>query len=136
MSLDTQLDFQQALFAHLRADANLLALLGNPMRLYDQRPQGVDYPYLLLQRTQARPLDADSPADELSVTMVCVSRFDGSEEVKAIVAAARSRIDGADLSMTAHRLINLRVSFVDVFRAADRRTLYGLMQLRAVVEAL
>ena len=36
---------QQSVFARLTADATLLALLGAP-RLYDNVPQGADFPYL------------------------------------------------------------------------------------------
>jgi len=123
MSLDAQLDLQQALFSTLTSAPSLYALLGNPVRFFDQRPRRATYPYMMLQRTQARPIDADSAAEEISLSLMCVSRFDGSEELKAIIAEVRALLEGAALSLTDHQLVNLRISYVDVFRAADQYTL-------------
>lgn len=136
MSLEAHLDLQQALFNAVKSAPNLHSLLGNPVRFFDQRPKGASYPYLMLQRAQGRPVDADSACEEIILSLLCVSRFDGSEEVKSIIAEVRALLEGTPLTLSAHSLVNLRISYVDVFKAADRFTIYGLMRLRAVVETI
>jgi hypothetical protein len=70
---------------------------------------------------------------EQVLNLMCVSRFGGSEEAKAIAAELRVLLDGAALDLAG--LVSLRVSYVDVFRSADQRTTYALVRLRAVTEA-
>ena len=50
---------QKALIAHLRADAALKALLGDPARIWDEAPRGAGYPHLLIGRCESRPVEAD-----------------------------------------------------------------------------
>ena len=66
---------------------------------------------------------------------MCVSRFAGSEEARADTAAVVAAVDEAELVLDGSRLAGMRVVFVDVFRGADLKTVYGLVHVRAVVEA-
>jgi hypothetical protein len=89
-----------------------------------------------LSRVEARPLGASG--DEITeqiVTLSCVSRFYGTEEAKAVAAELRVILDQAQLTLEGNRLANLRVSYVDVFRGTDQRTIYGLVRVRAVTES-
>ena len=65
-----------------------------------------------------------------------MSVFGGSEEAKAVMALVRLSLHGAALSLDGHRLINLRVTYADLFKAADWRSTYGVLRLRAVTEPL
>ena len=129
------LDLQAALLTYLRGAPSLQTWLGNPARVYDAVPQAAVYPYVGFGRVTASPAGGVGPSvTEQVVTLTCVSRFDGSEEAKAIAAELRLLLDDAELSLNSTQLLSLRVSFVDVFRASDLRTTYALVRVRAMTE--
>ena len=137
MSLDPERALQQALLTKLRGNGDLKALLGNPPRVYDEPPADLVYPYVSLGRSETRPwggLDGEGLEHVLNLTVVSV--FGGSEEAKAVMALVRLSLHGAALSLDGHRLINLRVTYADLFKAADWRSTYGVLRLRAVTEPL
>ena len=137
MSLDPERALQQALLTKLRGNGDLTALLGNPPRVYDEPPADPVYPYVSLGRSETRPwggLDGEGLEHVLSLTVVSV--FGGSEEAKAVMALVRLSLHGAALSLDGNRLINLRVTYADLFKAADWRSTYGVLRLRAVTEPL
>ncbi len=131
------LDLQAALIAYLRGQAALKTWLGDPLRVYDQPPQGVIYPYVTFGRTTVQSIGGIGPeVTEQVLDLHGLSRFLGSEEAKAIAGALRDVLDGAELSVDGQHLVSLRVVFVDVFRANDNRTFYAVLRLRAVTEPL
>ncbi len=133
--MSPDLALHKALLDHLRADPDLVPLLGDPPRVYDQPPDEPAWPLVLLGRAETRPWGGlDGEGVEHALTLTCLSRFDGAEETKAIVAAIRARLHGAALTLEGHRLVNLRVTYADVFRAADARIVQGVLRLRAVTE--
>lgn len=137
MSLDPERALQLALLTKLRANGDLKALLGNPPRVYDEPPADPVYPYVSLGRSETRPwggLDGEGLEHVLSLTIVSV--FGGSEEAKAVMALVRLSLHGASLNLDGHRLINLRVTYADLFKAADWRSTFGVLRLRAVTEPL
>ena len=83
-----------------------------------------------------RPAGSGEPDEgvELVASLTCVSRFGGKEEAAAVGACLRDALHDASPPVTDHRLVNLRVTFQDVFRAADWRSTYGVTRLRAVLE--
>ncbi len=127
-----------ALLARLRADANLQAVLAK--RVYDEPPPDPVYPYLHLGRLQSRPWGGASGPDEAEgvehvVTLTAVSRFGGAQEAKATAAAVRAALHNAAIDLGVdQRLVSLRCTYADVFRAADWRSTYGVVRLRAVTE--
>lgn len=133
--MSPDLALHKALLDHLRADPGLVPLLGDPPRVHDQPPAQPAWPLVLLGRAETRPWGGlDGEGVEHALTLTCLSRFDGAEEAKAIVAAIRARLHGAALTLDGHRLVNLRVTYADVFRAADARLVQGVLRLRAVTE--
>lgn len=134
--MSPDLALHKALLDHLRADASVKALLGDPVRVHDEPPQTPVYPYVALGRAETRPWGGlDGEGIEHLITLTCVSRFDGAEEVKAVIAALRTALHGAAPALDGHRLVNLRVTYADVFRAPGWRPLYGVLRIRAVTEA-
>ncbi|MDO1558116.1 DUF3168 domain-containing protein [Brevundimonas sp. 2R-24] len=134
--IDPERALQRGLIDHLRGDAALKALLGDPARIWDQPPEKPLYPYLVLGRLEARSLEGLAGGLEQALTLTCVSRFGGAEEAKAVTAAVRARLHDADLTLEAHRLVSAAVTYSDVFRGADWRSTYGVVRLRAVTEPL
>lgn len=134
--MSPDLALQKALLEHLRSDETLIALLGDPARIHDEPPAQRVWPLVVFGRAQTRPWGGvDGEGLEHVLTLTCLSRFDGTEEAKAVVAALRARLHNAELAPDGWRLVNLRVTYGDVFRAADGKTVQGVIRLRAVTEA-
>ena len=125
---------QKALIAHLRADAALKALLGDPARIWDAAPRGAGYPHLLIGRSESRPVEADGRGGEHQLTLRCASRFEGTEEAKAICATVRAAVHEAALEADGVRAVSIRATFADVFRSSDHRRTWGVVRVRAVTE--
>ena len=125
-----------AVVARLKAEPGLQALLGNPPRVYEAAPAQPTYPYLIVGRTESRPLKADGGGAEHRLTLTCVSQYGGPEEARALTGAVRGVLDDAPLALSDHRLVSLHVAYVDVFRGSDRARVLGVLRLRAVTEPL
>ena len=63
-----------------------------------------------------------------------MSRFRGTEEAKAVLAAVRLRLADAPVEADGVRAVSLGVVFADVFPAADGARTYAVLRVRAVTE--
>lgn len=125
---------QRALIAHLRADAPLRALLGDPARIWDAAPDEPAFPHVLIGRCESRPVAADGGGVEHVLTLTVISRFRGTEEARAVLAAVRLSLNDAALEADGVRTVNLRVAFADVFPGADGARTFAVLRVRAVTE--
>ena len=127
-----ELALQKALIAHLKADGGVAALLGD--RIWDAAPNDPAHPHLLIGRSQSRPVGADGGGVEHALTLTVVSRFRGTEEAKAVVAAVRVSLAEAALAADGVRAVSTRVTFADVYPAPDGQRTFAVMRVRAVTE--
>lgn len=126
----------KALIAHLGGDGALQALLGDPVRVWDEAPSGAGFPHLVIGRCESRPLNADGGGVEQRLTLTCASRFRGLEEARAVAAAVRARIADAVLEADGVRAVSVAVTFTDLFRSADLKRAWAVMRVRAVTEEI
>lgn len=131
-----ELALQKALIAHLSEDVAVQALLGAPARIRDATPLEPVLPHLLIGRCESRPLLADGGGVEHRLTLTVVSRFRGTEEAKAVLAAVRLRLTDARVEADGVRAVSLGVVFADVFPAADGARTYAVLRVRAVTEEM
>jgi hypothetical protein len=130
-----ELALQKALITHLKADAGVQALLGEPARIRDAAaPTDMALPHLLIGRSESRPVAADGGGVEQALTLTVVSRFRGTEEAKAVLAAVRVALNDTELEADGVRTVNLRVTFADVFPGADGARTFAVLRVRAVTE--
>ena len=129
-----ELALQKALIAHLKADAAVQALLGEPARIWDSAPPDAAFPHLLIGRCESRPVAADGGGVEQALTLTVVSRFRGTEEAKAVLAAVRLALNDVALEADGVRTVSLRVAFADVFPSADGARTFAVLRVRAVTE--
>ena len=132
-----ELALQKALIGHLKADLAVQALLGAPARIRDAASvpdAGEVFPHLLIGRCESRPLGADGGGVEQALTLTVVSRFRGTEEAKAVLAAVRTALNDVGLEADGVRTVSLRVSFADVFPSADGARTFAVLRVRAVTE--
>lgn len=129
-----ELALQKALIAHLKEDVAVQTLLGAPARIWDAPPDGPAFPHLLIGRSESRPVRADGGGVEHALTLTVVSRFRGTEEAKAVLAAVRLRLANAELEADGVRTMSLRLAFADVFPGADGARTFAVLRVRAVTE--
>uniref|UniRef100_B0SVZ2 DUF3168 domain-containing protein n=1 Tax=Caulobacter sp. (strain K31) TaxID=366602 RepID=B0SVZ2_CAUSK len=104
-------------------------------RVHADAPRHPVYPCVSMGRQESRPFGPDADALEHLVTVTCASKFGGPEEARAVTAAVRAALHNAPLSVAGRRLVTLRVTYADVFRAADRELSLGVLRVRAVTES-
>ena len=125
---------QQSVFAKLTADATLLALLGAP-RVYDDVPQGTDFPYLTFGQSTARDWSTGSDeGNEHILTLHVWSQANGKRQAHEIMGAVRGALHDQPLALSGHRLVNLRHEFSEARRDPDGDTTHGIARFRAVTE--
>ncbi|WP_439476113.1 DUF3168 domain-containing protein [Brevundimonas sp.] len=129
-----ELALQKALIAHLKADAAVQVLLGEPARIRDAASPDTEFPQLLIGRCESRPVGADGGGVEQALTLTVVSRFRGTEEAKAVLAAVRLALNDAALEADGVRAVSLGLPFADVFPSADGARTFAVLRVRAVTE--
>jgi len=131
---DASWALQQAVFARLTSDAALTALLGGA-RIYDDVPVRAAFPYVTFAQGAERDWSTASEAGaEHALVLHVWSRGNGRKELLAIMEALRVSLHDAALTLTGHRLINLRHEASEVRREGDGETYHGIVRLRAVTE--
>ena len=129
---------QQALYSAITSNAQLLALLGGA-RIYDDVPQTAAFPYLALGQSTLRDWSSgggDGDGDEHALTFHVWSRAAGRRETHEIMSALKSALHDAALTLSGHRLVNLRHVLSEARREPDGDTYHGIVRFRAVTEAL
>ena len=127
---------QKAFFLQLTADAALALLLGGP-RIYDDVPVRGEFPYVTFGQTTERDWSTgtDDGAEHV-VTLHVWSRAAGRKEADEILDAVKAALHNQPLSLTGHRLVNLRHEFSDARRDADGESYHGITRYRAVTEVV
>lgn len=133
MSAGHELALAKAVLARLKADPGVAALVDG--RVWAAAPTEPGFPHLLLSRAESRPMRAEGCGVEHGLTLTCVSRFRGSEEAKAVLAAVRVALDGT-LEADGLRTVSLSAGFAEVFAAADGARWFGVIRVRAVTEVV
>jgi len=123
-----------ALVEALKAAPAVAALVA--ARVHADAPRHPVYPCVSLSRQESRPFGPEADGLEHLLTVTCASKFGGPEEARAVTSAVRAALHNAPVVVAGRRLVTLRVTYADVFRAADRELSLGVLRVRAVTEAL
>lgn len=125
---------QQAIFGNLTSDATLVSLLGDA-RVWDAVPTRAEFPYITFAQTTERDWSTGSEdGAEHVVSLHVWSRGAGRKEALAIMERLKALLHDAALTLTGHRLVNLRHEGSEVRRDPDGETYHGIVRLRAVTE--
>ncbi len=128
---------QQALHAKLLADANMQALLGNPLRLYDQVPHEPVFPYATYGEMTAASFDTKERYGlEQSISFYIFSHYRGRKEVKDIMAALFAALNGATLSVSGAQFVDCRFLSAATVLSDDGLTQQGIMRFRILTQTL
>lgn len=127
---DAELALQKAVVTALSASAAVKAVLGDPVRIYDDVPENPVFPYGSFGPGQA--IDAGDGCHKGAEVFLQVdfwSRAIGYPEVKRIAAAAAGVLD-AEIEIDGHEIVVHELIAVDTQRGLDGRTREAKLRLR------
>ena len=128
-------DVANAILAALRTDAGVIALFGNPPRIFDDETRRASYPFALLERHESEPAGASLSEGQVHrLTFTTASRAGGRLQAKELVGTLRSAAEAATLSLSGQRAVLVQVVYADVVRTSDRGSFRGLLRIRIVTE--
>lgn len=131
---DSATALRAAIHDALNADAALTAMIGGP-KIYDEPPLSPAFPYVTLGEARVSDFSTGTEAGaEHQLTLHAWSRQGGHREAHEIAGALLQALDDAPLTLSGHRLVNMRFSVADIRREADGRTYHALVRFRAVTE--
>jgi hypothetical protein len=139
---DPAFELQKAARAAIISDAGLIALMGNPVQLYDAVPENAPMPYLAHDEPNTAewdvtPTETDAGyGHEHTFMLHAWSAYEGKKEVGAILYRLEQLFRDWSPSLTGHRLVNIRYQFSDRLRDPDGQAFHGVIQFRAVTEEI
>ncbi|MBA4270137.1 MAG: hypothetical protein C0447_12055 [Methylobacterium sp.] len=134
---DSILAVRAAIQARLESDPGLTALIG-PARIHDEAPRGAGGSYIVHGEVEARDWSTGSDSGcEQEFGLTVWAGESGSSRL-ALEAAARivALLDGAGLTLSGHRLVNLRWRSNRLARDPATGLASVAIRFRAVTEAL
>ncbi len=126
---------QQAVFATLANDGAVKAAAGDPPRLFDSVPRGAAFPYIVIgDDAETDNATATEPGSAYALTIHIWSRAAGRKEALLAAQAVQAALDGAELTLDGHSLIDLRWQGSDVAREPDGETFHARLRFKALTE--
>lgn len=131
------LALRTALIAHLATDAALADLMGGALRLHDEPPRAASGIYAVFGEAQARDWSTGSDrGHEQNAAIIVWSKEGGAKPALAAAARLASLIDGTDLPLSGHRLVNLTITATEAARDKGGNLARVTLRLRAVTELI
>jgi Protein of unknown function (DUF3168) len=128
---------QDALDTAFKADAGVIAALGNPVRIYDAPVKMAALPFAVWRRFETRNIDASNvTTHEHIATLEVVCKQTGAIEARLAVAALAARAAGPVPSATGAKIILVLPVYSDVMRATDGKSWLGIVRLKIIAEPI
>ena len=129
------LALRRAIIDIAAADAELRALMGGSLRLYDEPPRAAEPVYALFGDVAATDWSTDADqGHEQNLSIVVWSERGGARTALTVAERFAAILDGAAPTPEGHRLINLRVTELACERDKDSGLARVTLRLRAVTE--
>ena len=129
------LALRRAILDAAGADAELRALMGGALRLYDEPPRGAEPVYALFGDATARDWSTDlDRGHEQDFSLVVWSERGGARAALSVAERFAAILDDAPLTLQGHRLVNLRATELASARDKDSGLTRVTLRLRAVTE--
>jgi len=123
---------QQAVFSAL--NGNVTGLNGSNITVYDDVPEDVVYPYVIIGEETALNFGSKTlDGVEHTLTIHVWSQYRGRREVKEIMQSVYEILHEADINVSGASLVNIRQEFSTTLAENDNITRHGVMRFRAVV---
>jgi hypothetical protein len=129
------LALRAAIRAAALAEPGLAALA--PEGIADAAPRGRPRPYAVFESVEVRDWSTGSDTGHEQLLVIAVHAREGNDaQAFTLADALARRLDGADLALDGHRLVNLTVTASESRRAREPGHLRVALRLRAVTEVL
>jgi hypothetical protein len=129
------LALRRAIIDAAAADAELRALMGGLLRLYDEPPRAAEPVYAVFGDVKAADWSTDHDrGHEQILSIVVWSERGGARAALSVAERLCAILDDAPLAPEAHNLINLRVAELISERDKDTQLTRVTLRLRAVME--
>jgi hypothetical protein len=129
------LALRRAILDAASGDAELRALMGGSLRLYDEPPRGAEPVYALFGDVRAEDWSTDLDRGHAqSLNLVIWSDKGGARTALMVADRFFAILDDAPLTVEGNRLVNLRVTELASERDKDTRLNRVTLRLRAVTE--
>ena len=126
---------QQAIFATLSSSDAVKDAVGDPPRVFDAVPRGALFPYIVIGDDRESDWSTQTDAgSEHALTIHVWSRAAGRRETRLAGQAVIDALDGAELALDGHTLIDLRWLASESARDSDGETVHAQLRFRAVLE--
>lgn len=123
---------QQAVFSAL--NGNVTGLNGSNITVYDDVPEDVVYPYVIIGEETALNFGSKTlDGVEHTLTIHVWSQYRGRREIKQIMQSVYEILHEADINVSGASLVNIRQEFSTTLAENDNITRHGVMRFRAVV---
>src|SRR5215813_9867927 len=110
MPANSSVALRAAVHDALISNAGLTSVLGGP-KIYDEPPRAAVFPYVTLGEARIADFSTGGETgEEHQLTLHAWSRQGGHREAHVITGALLQALNDAALTLTDHRLINLRFS--------------------------
>jgi hypothetical protein len=134
--MNAALALQQAMRAALLADTALMTLLGGA-HVFDEVPRGEQALHVVFTTIETRDWSVmDQKAHEHFVTIEVSTNERARVKAQAICNRIETVLDNAALTLTGHRLVNLRNVFWNVSRLKPDKNFGAVLRFRAATEPL
>ena len=127
-------DLIVAVFSALQTSDDLTNVLGGA-KIFDQLPERVAYPYVVIGRTSATDWStATEDGEAITFFIHCWSDAPGRSEISSLQHSIETVLDAGLPALADHDLIQLRRQISEIQRDYARGLVHGLMRYRAVLE--
>jgi len=131
------LALRRAILDAASTDAELRALMGGSLRLYDEPPRAAEPVYALFGDVTVEDWSTDLDRGHLqSVDLAIWSEKGGARKGLMVADRFFAILDDAPLILDDHRLVNLRVTALSSVRDKDSGLTRVTLSLRAVTEVV
>lgn len=137
MTVGADLDLQRAIVTKLKASTDLEALIGSPIRLFQDvpPPTTLTFPYVTIGPSQRLPDLAECiNGAEIFSDLHVFARSPGYELAKRIGATLVEELHDATLALAEHRCVLIHLSDERYFVDTDNTTKHGVLTFRSLVE--
>ncbi|MDE2444799.1 MAG: DUF3168 domain-containing protein [Alphaproteobacteria bacterium] len=127
---------QQAMRAALLARPPLTTLLGGA-HVFDEVPRGANPPYVLFAGLETRDWSViDQKAHEHFISLEVVTSARSRALAQNICTEIELALDNASLTLTDHKLVNLRAIFSNTIKSISTNHFGAVLRFRAATEPL
>ena len=132
---ESSAELSEAVISYLAEQPELQAVLGHPVRIFDDETRRSAFPFVRLERHETTDTSATGcKSFEHRFQFAVFSRHGGLREAKAILGALRASLERFDSHLVLQRIILVIPGYCDVMRTQNQQIFRGLLRVRIHTE--